>query len=151
MAPGADALAGDASESGLTTVKAVTVGALQRGHMRNAVLLIALALAVPVAAQAAAPDQAEARGRALVEKNCGMCHAVGRTGVSPFSPAPPFRELGQRYRIDDLAEALAEGIVTGHPAMPQFRFTPAEVNDIIHYMRSIQVRQSAAADLPPRE
>ena len=38
--------------------------------------------------------------------------------------APPFRLLPQRYPVEHLAEALAEGIVTGHPAMPQFKFHP---------------------------
>lgn len=122
--------------------------------MRSLALLLALAAVIPAAAAAAEPETvqhraAEARGRQLVEKNCGMCHAVGREGASPFSAAPPFRDLGRRYSPDDLAEALAEGIITRHPAMPEFRFTPPEVNDIILYMRSIQTRQSAFADPPP--
>ena len=116
--------------------------------MRAAALLVALSLALPAAAHAAAAKDAEARGRALVERNCGMCHAIGKAGASPFHPAPPFRELNQRYKIDDLGEALAEGIITGHPAMPEFRFSPAEVNDIIRYLKSVQTRQAASADFP---
>jgi mono/diheme cytochrome c family protein len=119
--------------------------------MRSLALLIALAIALP--ATAAEPPSmggehpsAEARGRLLVQRNCGMCHAVGRAGPSPFAAAPPFRELGQRYKLDDLDEALAEGIITGHPAMPEFRFAPNEVNDIVHYLKSIQTRQAAAID-----
>jgi mono/diheme cytochrome c family protein len=115
--------------------------------MRRLALLIALAVALPAAA-AQPPDAGEARGRLLVQKNCGMCHAVGRQGPSPNHAAPAFRDLNQRYKIDDLAEALAEGLITGHPAMPEFRFSPAEVNDIIRYMKSIQARQSAAAEVP---
>src|SRR4051794_1649695 len=42
------------------------------------------------------------RGEALLEKNCGMCHAIGRTGGSPKAEAPPFRTLGQRYAIESL-------------------------------------------------
>ena len=34
--------------------------------------------------------------------------------------APPFRDLPKRYPVENLAEALAEGIVTGHPARPRF-------------------------------
>jgi mono/diheme cytochrome c family protein len=34
--------------------------------------------------------------------------------------------LGQRYSIDPLAEALAEGLYTGHPDMPEFVF---EISD----------------------
>ena len=73
-----------------------------------------------------------------------MCHAVGRSGASPNTAAPPFRDLHQRYPVDSLAEALAEGILTGHPQMPEFRFAPEEVNDIILYLKSIQTEQGAA-------
>jgi len=76
-----------------------------------------------------------------------MCHAIGRGGDSPNPLAPPFRELGQRYAIDDLAEALNEGIITGHPQMPEFRFSPAEVNDLIAYLRSIQQREAASTGI----
>ena len=124
---------------------------LQRQLMRVQALLAALVLTLPAGALAAQPQTGEARGRALVAKNCAMCHAVGRTGDSPFKPAPPFRDLGQRYKPDDLAEALAEGIITGHPAMPEFRFSPAEVNDIIKYLKSIQTRESATLDVAATE
>jgi mono/diheme cytochrome c family protein len=153
MAPAADALAGDAAESGsLTRVKDAHATRPQSGAMyAKALLATLLSLALPVAASAAAARPAdaaagEARGRALVERNCSMCHAVGKAGASPFHPAPPFRELNQRYKIDDLAEALAEGIITGHPAMPEFRFSPAEVNDIIRYLKTIQTREAASLD-----
>ena len=65
------------------------------------------------------------RGRVFAQTNCAMCHAVGRIGDSPLAIAPPFRTLHTRYRVDDLAEALAEGIVTGHPSMPQFQLDAA--------------------------
>ena len=54
------------------------------------------------------------RGEAIVKTNCAECHATGLKGDSPNAKAPPFRTLGQRYKIDDLQEALAEGIVVGH-------------------------------------
>ena len=119
--------------------------------MRAPALLIALALLLPAAASAAEPQDGEARGQALVQKNCGMCHATGKTGDSPFHPAPPFRDLNRRYKVDDLAEALAEGLITGHPAMPEFRFSPDEVNDIIRYLRSVQSNQAAALDAPAKD
>ena len=37
---------------------------------------------------------------------------VGIAGKSPLALAPPFRTLHQRYRVESLQEALAEGIVT---------------------------------------
>jgi hypothetical protein len=63
---------------------------------------------------------------------------AGAAGESPFAEAPPFRTLGQRFRIADLEEALAEGIQTGHPAMPEFAFEPEDVAAIIAYLESVQ-------------
>jgi len=89
------------------------------------------------------------QGRVLVQRNCGMCHATGRGGASPQPPALPFRDLHKRYDIDDLGEALAEGILTGHPAMPEFRFTPDEVTSILRYLKSIQTRQTVRGEARP--
>jgi len=107
-------------------------------------LLIPLGvLAFASGAAAAERDQLN-RGHALVQRHCAGCHAVNRTGASPIFAAPPFRDLNARYRIDDLAEALAEGLLTGHPAMPEFRFPPEDVEAITLYLKSIQSRQDAA-------
>ena len=40
--------------------------------------------------------------------------------------------------VEDLAEALGEGIVTGHAAMPQFVFEPYQVGAIIAYLRTLE-------------
>jgi len=48
--------------------------------------------------------------------------------------------LHLRYPIDDLAEALAEGIIVGHPQMPEFRFRADDVDSILRYLKSIQTR-----------
>jgi hypothetical protein len=48
--------------------------------------------------------------------------------------------LGQRYPIESLEEALAEGIMTGHPDMPEFSFDADDVGAIIDYLKSIQAR-----------
>jgi len=78
-----------------------------------------------------------------VERNCSVCHAVGARGASRNPEAPPFRELHTRYPVETLAEALAEGILVGHPAMPQFKFQPREIEDIITYLKRVQTRGSA--------
>jgi mono/diheme cytochrome c family protein len=98
----------------------------------------AAAVVLAVCSQPSLAADAVERGRAIVEANCARCHAVGKEGASPFSPAPPFRTLGRRYPISDLEEALAEGIVTAHPAMPEFTFEPDEIDAILTYLRSIQ-------------
>ena len=119
-------------------------------RMLAAVLPIAL-LAAASAAAAAGPDVAASigRGRQLALRNCGMCHATGESGDSPNTMAPPFRELHKRYPIDNLQEALAEGILTGHPAMPEYRFAPNEITDLIRYLKSIQSRSEALDESRP--
>jgi mono/diheme cytochrome c family protein len=109
------------------------------------VLTLMIALASPAAAQDAAQLR---RGQALLQRNCSACHAVGATGDSPNPAAPRFRELHRRYAIDNLAEALAEGMLTGHPAMPEFDFPPNDVRAIIAYLKSIQTGQQASLRRP---
>ena len=100
--------------------------------------------AAPAEAERNVPDRTLTLGRALVVRNCGVCHAVGRSDESPRAGAPAFRDLSQRYEVEALGEALAEGILTGHPEMPEFRFAPHEVDAILRYLQSLQVRQRGA-------
>jgi len=78
------------------------------------------------------------KGEVLVKENCSRCHAIGKEGASTHPEAPPFRTLSSRYPIEDLAESLAEGIVSGHPDMPIFVFSPHDVDAVIDYLKSIQ-------------
>ena len=77
----------------------------------------------------------------LVEQNCSRCHAIGKEGDSPHPQAPLLRTLSRKYPIEDLAESLAEGIVSGHPDMPVFVFNPHDVEAIIQYLQSIQIER----------
>ena len=86
----------------------------------------------------------ESRGEALLMANCSRCHAIGRSGNSTHPEAPAFRTLGQRYPIEVLAEALAEGLSSGHPDMPEFRFEIDDVNAILAYLGSIQEKAAPA-------
>jgi mono/diheme cytochrome c family protein len=87
----------------------------------------------------------ERRGEGLVTASCSRCHAVGRAGNSTHPQAPPFRTLGQRYPIEVLAEALAEGLSSGHSDMPEFRFEIDDVDAILAYLESIQEKGAGAA------
>jgi cytochrome c len=78
------------------------------------------------------------RGLVIVRANCSRCHAIGKIGDSPLPIAPLFRTLHERYPVEDLEEPLAEGIVTGHPTMPEFRFDPGQVGDIIAYLKTLE-------------
>jgi cytochrome c len=97
-----------------------------------------LALLVGLGPAAAVEKGTVDRGELLLRKNCSRCHAIGTTGESPHPEAPPFRTLSSRYPIEDLSESLAEGIVSGHPDMPIFVFSPTDVEAIIEYLNSVQ-------------
>jgi mono/diheme cytochrome c family protein len=101
-------------------------------------LLIAASLVAAASAAVAADKTLIDKGEALVKENCSRCHAIGKEGESPHPPAPPFRALSSKYPVEDLAESLAEGIVSGHPDMPIFVFSPHDVEAIIQYLQSIQ-------------
>jgi cytochrome c len=83
-------------------------------------------------------DPRAQRGLALARTNCTKCHAIGKVGDSPMREAPPFRTLHKRYPVEDLAEALAEGISTGHPSMPEWRFDPGQIGDLIEYLKTLE-------------
>jgi cytochrome c len=78
------------------------------------------------------------RGLVIVRANCSRCHAIGKIGDSALPIAPPFRTLHERYPVEDLEEPLAEGIVTGHPTMPEFRFDPGQIGDIVAYLKTLE-------------
>jgi mono/diheme cytochrome c family protein len=102
----------------------------------TAFVLTGLALALMASA---APAQSPARhGRALLQKNCAGCHAIGKTGKSPHAAAPSFRTLGASFDLDSLARRLRQGIVAGHPDMPEFKFSEADAHAVTVYLRSIQ-------------
>ena len=98
-----------------------------------------LLMASAVSAYAAEKGLAD-KGEVLVKENCSRCHAIGKEGDSPHKEAPPFRTLSKNYPIEDLSESLAEGIVSGHPDMPIFVFSPHDVEAIIEYLQSIQAQ-----------
>lgn len=82
--------------------------------------------------------EAAARGQRLAAGACASCHAVAPVGASPMAEATPFREIVHRYPLDQLEEAFAEGLVTGHPAMPAFVFRASEIDDLIAYLETVK-------------
>lgn len=103
--------------------------------MRAVLAAVCLLLAGPSAwAQGSVDVEA---GKKLAEVHCSRCHAIGATDKSLMEGAPPFRDLDQRYPIEDLAESLAEGIMTAHPQMPVFTFTPEQIDDLLAYLDSL--------------
>jgi len=101
---------------------------------------MALMLASVCAATALAQQEEPAlqRGRIFTQNNCASCHSIDRITTSPLAIAPPFRELHKKYPIENLAEAFAEGISTGHPTMPEFRLDPGQIGDLLTFMKSLE-------------
>jgi mono/diheme cytochrome c family protein len=95
-----------------------------------------MAFGFPMSAQAQSPSVQ--RGLSFVRTHCASCHSIDKVGPSPLRMAPPFRSLHLRYPVENLGEALAEGIVTGHPSMPEFRLDPGQVGDVIAYLKSLE-------------
>jgi mono/diheme cytochrome c family protein len=106
----------------------------------NIFCFIVVVFLVPLMGKAGADEAQLKQGLALLTQNCSRCHAVGRTGDSARADAPAFRTLSTRYPIESLEEALGEGIMTGHPDMPEFSFDAEQVGAIIAYLKSIQSR-----------
>jgi cytochrome c len=95
-------------------------------------LFIAASSGLPCSASSAE------QGRRLALTHCARCHAVDKVSPSPLKIAPPFRTLHQRYPVGMLEEALAEGIVTGHPAMPEFRFEGDQIGDFMAFLKTLE-------------
>lgn len=100
------------------------------------VLLIAL-LTTSAAAQSGLEPAAQ-RGLTMARTLCARCHSIDRVSPSPLTIAPPFRTLHLKYPVQNLEEAMAEGISTGHPTMPEFRFDPAQINDFMAFLKSLE-------------
>jgi len=98
-------------------------------HAGFALLMISPALAL---------SPAEQRGKTFALNNCARCHSIDKVTQSPLKVAPPFRTLHLRYPIDTIAEALAEGISTGHPTMPVFQLDPDQIHDLLSYMKTLE-------------
>ncbi len=93
-------------------------------------------LSLAFAASATADEALAERGRIIADTYCSDCHATGSSGESPLAEAPPMRTFHERWPVDHLAEALAEGIMVGHEDMPEFRMTTSEIDAFLAYLDS---------------
>lgn len=96
--------------------------------------VLCIAMTIATAACSETPGDP---GKLALESRCARCHAIGADDTSPHAEAPPFRDIVKRYPPESLGEALAEGIVTGHPEMPQFVLAPAEIGAVIDYLTTL--------------
>ncbi|MFZ1990074.1 MAG: cytochrome c [Alphaproteobacteria bacterium] len=94
-----------------------------------------------ISTAAHADDGDPKRGHVIAKKYCSPCHAVeAKQEKSPVADAPPFRTFASKWPLEDIEEALAEGIMVGHEGvqMPVFELDPPAIADLIAYLRSIQ-------------
>ncbi len=101
-------------------------------------LLVFLPLPTSSASAESGLNPSEQRGLALAKTYCALCHAIDKVSPSPLKIAPPFRDLHKRFPVENLEEPLAEGLSTGHPTMPEFRFAADQVNDFIAYLKWLE-------------
>jgi cytochrome c len=87
---------------------------------------------------ALAASPAEQRGKTFALNNYAGCHSIDRVTESPLKIAPPFRTLHLRYPIESLGEALAEGISTGNPTMPEAPLDPDQIHDLLSYLKTLE-------------
>ncbi len=90
----------------------------------------------PASAQQLSPNAQ--RGVVIARTYCGRCHSIDKVSPSQLSIAPPFRDIHKLYPVELLEEPLAEGLVTGHPSMPEFRFDPDQIGDFIAFLKTLE-------------
>ena len=104
-------------------------------------LIVGLLLCVAATANAADSGQLRRKGKALLQENCGRCHAIGATGRSALKQATPMRDIYAKFATRELQEELREGMVSRHRAMPQIEFSDEEVDAILAYLYALAVKK----------
>ena len=82
-------------------------------------------------------QDAVSRGQVFVTTACAGCHAIGRDDASPLAEAPPLRDIAARRDPESLADGFADGLVTSHPAMPEFVFRASEIDDLMAWLETL--------------
>lgn len=99
-----------------------------------AAFLLTAATSQGVAQEVAEPAPV---GHAILQKNCGRCHAIGRSDSSPLAMAPPLRMIYRQRSEEQLEFEFAEGMGSRHPEMPQIQFSSEEIAAVLTYLRGI--------------
>ena len=88
------------------------------------------------------------RGQSIAEQTCLRCHTKFKGDPLPdpnITTAPALASFGQRWPLENLEEALAEGITVSHDnmTMPEFSFTPQSIADLLSYMKQLTDKANA--------
>ena len=113
------------------------------GGLRSSLALLSslAALISPLCARAS-PASIE-RGRWLAQANCASCHAIDRERSSPDPQAPRFADLQRLNPSRNMDEIYAHSLSGNHAPMPQFAPGPDDIQDLVDYLQSVQVRPPA--------
>jgi len=106
--------------------------------MKRLPTVLSLLVMLIVPGPAAQAQDPVSHGQALVAEFCGRCHAMGTKGKSRHPDAPPFRTLGRKIDLDEFPRVLERGISSGHPDMPDFKFSADDARAVRAYLRVIQ-------------
>ena len=104
-------------------------------------LIVGLLVCLSAASNAATSSQLRSKGKALLQENCGRCHAVGAVGRSPLKGATPMRNIYAKFAPRELQAELTEGMVSRHRTMPQIEFSDEDVDAILAYLYALAVRK----------
>jgi cytochrome c len=77
-----------------------------------------------------------AAGKYLAQKWCAECHSTGGDRLSSNLAAPTFAELAAEPSITGYT--LRAFLRTPHETMPNIRFTPDQLDDIVDYIISLK-------------
>ena len=105
--------------------------------MKTIISFVAALAAAHMLSAAHAQTASVEGGRQIAQKFCANCHATGPKGESPHADAPPFRIIAAKRNARSLRELLGEGMIVGHPNMPQWRFGTEDVSSLVAYLKSL--------------
>jgi mono/diheme cytochrome c family protein len=103
--------------------------------------MVGFLLCLSETSDAADSSQLRNRGKAVLQENCGRCHAIEAAGESPLRQAPPMRDIYARFAPRELQAELKEGMVSKHRAMPQIDFSDEDVDAILAYLYALAIRK----------
>ena len=97
-------------------------------------------LCLAALSDAAISSKVAARGKLILQQNCGRCHSIEAVGDSPLKNAPPMRDIYSRFHPRELQERLTEGLGSKHKEMPQIQFSDDDVYAIMSYLYVLSVK-----------
>ena len=110
----------------------MTIKAARPGHEATRRLWRIAALGIVSLACCLAAEASD--GKAILERNCGRCHAVIAGAESPLKEAPNLWIVLGSYPGERLEVELSEGKGSRHREMPQIQFSAEEIASIYYYL-----------------